>query len=130
MRKKNIQPPSVHPTAGYTHGVLTHSGLLFIAGQVAKDPSDANVGPGDMSTQAARVFENIGAILEEAGGGFEDLVKINIYLTDARLLGAFRDARGRYLADVNPASTLVVVPALADPGWMLEIEAVADLGDR
>lgn len=130
MRKSDIQPSSAHPTTGYTHGVLTHSGLLFIAGQVAKNPSDTTVGPGDMAAQAVQVFENIGAVLAEAGGGFQDLVKINIYMTDARLLGPFRDARDQYMKDVNPASTLVVVAALADPGWMLEVEAVADLGDR
>ena len=66
MRKSDIQPSSAHPTTGYTHGVLTHSGLLFIAGQVAKNPSDTTVGPGDMAAQAVQVFENIGAGCEES----------------------------------------------------------------
>ena len=49
MQRKQIQPEDSHPTGGYTHGILTHSGLMFISGQVSKDPSDMNVGEGDIS---------------------------------------------------------------------------------
>jgi len=129
MPRRYIQPTSIHPTSGYAHGVLTSAGTLYIAGQVAKDASDAVVGVGDMETQATQVFNNIGAILAQAGGGFDDLVKLNIYMTDVRLMEPYRKVRAAFLKDPGPASTLVVVTALASPDFVLEVEAVADLAD-
>ena len=130
MPRRHIQPTSIHPTSGYTHGVLSSAGTLYIAGQVAKDSSDAVVGVGDMEAQATQVFNNIGAILAEAGGGFDDLVKLNIYLTDARLVEPYRKVRATFVKDPGPASTLVVVAALASPDFVLEVEAVADLAGK
>ena len=130
MAKRLIKPKSVHPTNNYTHGVLTSGGLLFISGQVAKNKKDKTVGLADITAQAEQVFENIGAILKEAGGSFRDLVKLNIYLTDGRHLEGFREVRKRYLKNTDWASTGVVVAGLASPEWLLEIEGVADLGGR
>ena len=70
-------------------------------------------------------WRNLLAILESAGMGPGDLVKVNAYLTRAEDTGLYREVRGRMLAGAEPASTLIVISALADPDWLVEIEAVA-----
>ncbi|MBI4479905.1 MAG: RidA family protein [Acidobacteria bacterium] len=101
--------------------------VLYISGQIALDPAGALVGAGDMRAQSQRVFENIEAILKMAGGTLENVVKITAYLTDMRRYGEYNEVRGRFLKDHRPASTTVQVVALAFPGLLVEVEAIAHL---
>ena len=101
--------------------------VLYISGQIALDPSGALVGAGDMKAQSQRVFENIAAILRMAGGTLENVVKITAYLTDMSRYGQYNEVRGRFLKDHRPASTTVQVMALAFPGLLVEVEAIAHL---
>ena len=101
--------------------------VLYISGQIALDPSGALVGAGDMKAQSQRVFENIEAILKMAGGTLENVVKITAYLTDMSRYGEYNEVRGRFLKDHRPASTTVQVVALAFPGLLVEVEAIAHL---
>ena len=93
------------------------------------DTSGAFVGaPGDFKAQTVQAFENLKAALEAVGANFGHLVKINNYLVDIeRNMLAFREVRDRYLVSPPPASTTIGVPALARPGGLFEIEAVAAL---
>ena len=75
--------------------------------------------------QARQTFANIKTVLDGVGLTKLDLVKINVYLTSHDDLGAYRAARDEALGDVETASTLVVVKALANPDMSVEIEAVA-----
>ena len=127
--KRYIQPTSLHNNPAYTHGVLTHAGLLFISGQVAKTEDGDSISASDGLAQAQQVFENIHSIVTEAGGTMNDIVKLSIFLTDPRFLPAYREARSRFFDDPPPASTGVIVSGLASPEWVVEVEAVADLGD-
>ena len=135
MKKRVITPSSIHPTVGYVHGVVTSGGLLFISAQVAKNAADNNVGDDsvgavDTETQLVQIFENIKAVLAEAGGDFSNVVKINVYFTDRTQLPIYRDVRGRYFGDDEAqAATGMIVAAMPNPAWMMEIEAVADLGE-
>ena len=101
--------------------------VLYISGQIALDPSGALVGAGDMKAQSQRVFENIAAILRMAGGTLENVVKITAYLTDMSRCGEYNEVRGKFLKDHRPASTTVQVVALAFPGLLIEVEAIAHL---
>ena len=101
--------------------------VLYISGPIALDPSGARVGAGDMKAQSQRVFENIAAILRMAGGTLENVVKITAYLTDMSRYGQYNEVRGRFLKDHRPASTTVQVMALAFPGLLVEVEAIAHL---
>ena len=104
--------------------------LVFIAGQVAVDERGDVVGGRDAALQAARVFQNLGALLEEAGAAYEDVVSFTTYLTaEAHIpdFVAFRHEafpalfpNGRY-----PTNTLLVVSALARPEFIIEVSAVA-----
>jgi reactive intermediate/imine deaminase len=104
--------------------------VLYISGQIALDPDGALVGPGDMKAQSRRVFENIEALLRAAGATIRNVVKITAYLTDMSHYQQYNEVRGTFLKDHRPASTTVQVTALAFPGLLVEVEAIAHLGDQ
>lgn len=100
-------------------------GLVFIAGQVAQDANGNVVGPGDFPAQATQVFENLKRALAAASLDFKNLVKVTIYITDARYRDPLRDINRHYIPTDKPVSTLLVVAALARPEYLIEIDAVA-----
>jgi enamine deaminase RidA (YjgF/YER057c/UK114 family) len=129
---RRLNPPTMHAPPGYTHVVeiTGNARIVYFAGQLGVDKTGTLAGaPGDFKAQAVQAFENLKAALEAVGAGFEHLVKINNYLVDIeRSIATFREVRDRYLAKSTlPASTAVGVPALARPGALFEIEAVAVL---
>ncbi len=126
MPVKHIQPETLHPTPGYTH-VVVGAGLAFISGQVALDRDRRLVGRGDVEAQAVQAFANLELALAEVGAALADVLRLNTYVTDAAFVAPFRTVRDRILPTPQPASTLVVVAALADADWLIEIEAVAAL---
>ena len=127
-----INPPSIHKPPGYTHVVeATAPGrIVYIAGQLGVDPSGKMAG--DFRAQAVQAFDNLKAALEEVGGGFENVVKINMSYTDITAqLPIGREVRDRYVnTAAPPASTAVGISKLARDGALFEIEAVAMLPPR
>lgn len=96
---------------------------LHLSGQVGVAP-DGTLAEG-AEAQHAQVWRNVLALLEAAGMGPRNLVKITAYVTSAEQVATFRQVRDRLLGGAEPASTLLVVAALANPDWLVEIEAVA-----
>jgi reactive intermediate/imine deaminase len=125
--RKLIQPDSLPtPTACYSQGLeISGKRLIFTAGQLPFDKDGALVGEGDFRKQITQVFENIGAVLSEAGATFDDVAKLNIYVTDVANLPLVQEVRSRYLTKPYPATTLVEITALANPKALVEIEAIA-----
>src|SRR4051794_23991366 len=116
---------SVRTPPGYSHAMRA-GGLLFVAGQVPLDEDGVLVGPGDMAAQARQSFRNLGAVLAAAGAGWADLVKLTYFVTDIAQVALIREARDEFVNVANPpASTLVEVSRLFQPGILVEIEAVA-----
>jgi len=101
--------------------------VLYISGQIALDPGGSLVGAGDMKAQAQRVFENIEKLLTLAGARWENVAKVTAYLTDMSRYGEYNEVRRQYFREHHPASTTVAVPALAFPGLLVEVEAIAHL---
>jgi enamine deaminase RidA (YjgF/YER057c/UK114 family) len=122
-----INPQAMHPPTGYSHVVEVTAGRpVYIAGQVALDRSGAIVGPGDIGAQARQVFDNLGAALEAVGAGFDQLVKLTLYLVDLTQLPVVRQVRDQYVnTHQPPASTAVEVRRLVHHDLLLEVEAVA-----
>jgi enamine deaminase RidA (YjgF/YER057c/UK114 family) len=122
-----INPETMHHPAGYTHVVEVTAGRpVYIAGQVALDPTGVLVGPGDIRAQARQVFDNLQAALQAVGAGFEQVVKLTYYLLDATQLPVVREIRDQYVnIQQPPASTAVEVRRLARDDLLIEIEAVA-----
>ncbi len=96
---------------------------LYVSGQVGVAPDGAFANGPEAQMEAA--WRNVLAILESAAMGAGDLVKVTAYLTRAEDTGLYRQVRDRMLAGAEPASTLIVISALAHPDWLVEIEAVA-----
>ena len=101
---------------------------LYTAGQVALDPDGNVVGEGDMRAQTRQVMENLKKILESAGFSFDDVVKVGVYVTDINRIREVQEVRGEYFSDPPPASTGLEISALAFPGLLVEIEAIAVKG--
>ncbi len=96
---------------------------LHVSGQVGVAP-DGSLAEG-AEAQMETAFRNVLAILGSAGMGPHDLVKVTVFLTRSEDVGLYRGVRDRMLAGATPASTLLVVAALANPDWLVEIEAIA-----
>ncbi|MFP5254263.1 MAG: RidA family protein [Acidimicrobiia bacterium] len=107
---------------GYSRAVRVN-GRVVVAGTAAQWP-DATVDP-DPGVQARRCLEIIEAALEEAGASLADVVRTRVYLVDAADFDAVGRAHGEAFGDVRPVNTTVVVAALLDPRWKVEIEAEA-----
>ncbi len=123
---QSVNPTTIPaPNGTYSHGVLLHrpENLLFISGQVAID--QAGVIPDSLEAQAELVWNNLHAILKEAGMSMANVVKLMSFLTRADDFAAFARIRARHLGAHRPASTLLVVSALAHPKFLVEVEAIA-----
>jgi len=124
-----MTPKESPPPVGYSHiAKVSGATLIYLAGQVPMDASGNLVGT-DFAAQAEQVFNNIRIALAAAGATPHDIIKLNYYVvasvapTERTAIRAIRD---RYVnTAAPPASTLVIVAGLAQPGWLVEIEAVA-----
>ena len=130
MSKEIFSPATLPPPTGYSHVAKVNKGtLVYIAGQVSSDASGKLVGKGDFEAQAERVFANVKLAVEAAGATMADIVKMNTYIVasvDPADVPKMRAVRGRYFgSSTPPASTLVYVSRLAQPGGMIEVEVVA-----
>jgi 2-iminobutanoate/2-iminopropanoate deaminase len=126
MSRQVIRPATVHPAKTYSHAIR-NGNIVHIAGQVALDPQGNLVGGGDIKAQAEQVFTNLKHVVEAAGGTLADIAKITIYTTNRAYRPAIADVRGRHFPSDPPASTFLVITSLAEPGFLLEVEAVAVL---
>jgi enamine deaminase RidA (YjgF/YER057c/UK114 family) len=110
--------------------VVARGKMVFLRGQVAQDLDTAkSVALDDPASQTHQVMRNIELLLEESGARMEHICRIVVYLTDIRYREAVYRAMGGYLKGVHPVSTGIVVPALARPEWVVEIEATAVIPD-
>ncbi|MBB4189682.1 enamine deaminase RidA (YjgF/YER057c/UK114 family) [Sinorhizobium terangae] len=120
MKSTPIDPATLsNPAAPFSQGMLTSSGAtwLHISGQIS--------GEGACEDQAKTVWNQITQVLKEAGMEIRNLVKINQYIVAGTDVSAYTKIRNSFIDGHRPANTLVLVPALAGEGVLLEVEAVA-----
>ena len=117
----NIAPPYKDR---YNHAMEVEAGsrMLFTSGTVGVKPGGEV--PADFAAQVETVMHSLTQILKSAGMSWDDVVKLNGYLTPQADVARFAEIRARYLTQ-KPAMTVVFVPALVDPRWMVEVEIVA-----
>jgi len=109
-----------------SQGVVAKGTMVFLRGQVSQDlDSRESLHVGDAAKQTEKTMQNIQMLLEEAGTTMESICRIVVYLTDIRYREAVYQEMGRWLKGVYPCSTGLVVPALARPEWVVEIEITA-----
>lgn len=121
-----INPQGLSTPAGYSHVVSVTGGrTIYVSGQVSLDGGGHLVGRGDLVAQTKQVFANLEVALKAAGATFNDVVKANYYMLDAAQVQVLRDIRSLHFTMELPASTLVQVPRLAHPDYLIEIEVIA-----
>jgi len=113
-------PKAIGP---YSQAVI-EGGFLFTAGQVPFDPATGKLVEGGMETSAERVFDNLEAILREAGIGLPEVVKATVYLTRAEDFAPLNAVYARRFGEHRPARSTVIVAALP-AGASLEIDFIA-----
>lgn len=113
--------------AGMSQAVR-HGDTVHVSGQVALDGDGELVGAGDAAAQAEQALANVEAALAAAGARPADVVKLTCFLVDAGDYPAYAAAKAARFGAAAPASTCVVVSALLDPRFLLEVEAVAAVG--
>ncbi|HEY9012921.1 MAG TPA: Rid family hydrolase [Devosia sp.] len=123
---KPLNPSRIHPPfAPYSHGMVVPEGqkLVFCSGQLGID-ADKHVPP-DCAGQARLAFDNIAAVLEEAGMSLANIVRINAFVSGREHLADYMAVRNSLFAEPYPASTLMIVSGFARPEFVVEIEAIA-----
>ena len=129
MALRPHNPAGIAPPTGlYSHGIEVppNARWLYVTGQVGID-AKGRTAP-TIEKQCALAWKNLLAILRSAGMGVGDLVRVNAFLTDPRYVEAYRESRDPLLGQARPASTVLIVTALADPSFLVEIDAVAARG--
>jgi len=124
VRRIRLAGQLAEPISHYTDGVEA-AGLLYVSGMLPVNAAGELVGGADVIRQSEQVLDNVGAVLHSAGASFDDVVRVGVYVRDMADREAINTVRRRYFGDARPASTLVEVSALAHPGALVEIDAVA-----
>ncbi len=128
MDRKVINPPTVHkPVSHYSHAVVVGN-MVWVTGQIAIDKNGNTVGKGDCVAQAHQVYQNLRDVLQGVGSGMDKVVKLNTYIVDVEDAARIRGIKSQYIKKDPPASTMVIVKALAYPDLLIEMEAVAVVG--
>jgi 2-iminobutanoate/2-iminopropanoate deaminase len=99
-------------------------GIVYTSGQIALDPATGEIVPGDFAAQATRVFDNLAAVLKEAGTDFSRVLKATVYLTDLANFQTLNAIYAERFGDHKPARTTVQVSALPK-GSSVEIDLIA-----
>jgi enamine deaminase RidA (YjgF/YER057c/UK114 family) len=126
MPPTKLNPASIRaPFAAYSHGIALDPGarLVFASGQLGMGADD--VIPEDVEAQAVLCFENIRAILAEAGMTMQDVVRFNAFVTDRAYFPVYGRVRSRYVTGDAFASTLVIVSGFTRPEFKVEVEVTA-----
>lgn len=132
MTVTTMNPPALSEPAGYVHvAVAEGTRMVFLAGQVARDAQGAVVGEGDLAAQTAQALRNVAAGLAAAGATIADVAKLTIYVVDwseekmEQLMAGVVQAAGELGAAPLVPSTLVPVPRLVSPEFLVELDATA-----
>ena len=127
MEKQQLNPWTWQDAAGFSQAwrVEGADSILFVSGQAPISADGQLVGDGDFDAQVRQVFENLRAVLDEAGMGLDAIVKLTVFLTEMGRLRDYTRIKGEFFAGKQPASTAVGITALARPEMMVEVEAIA-----
>ena len=131
MPKKVLRPKSLEfqprPTFPYSPGARGGN-MVFTAGQVAWDKTGNLIGINDVRAQTVQTLANVEAVLKEGGAELSDVVKCNVYLKDMKDFQIMNEEFAKLFSDNPPARTTVQTP-MAEPEMLVEIEAIAHIGE-
>jgi enamine deaminase RidA (YjgF/YER057c/UK114 family) len=128
---QHINPDTMHKNPAFTQAITVESSakLVFVGGQNGVDKSGKVVGK-DIASQSEQAFKNVIAALEAAGATLNDVIKLSIYIVQGQSLQDASAAAQKVQAmkGTPPTVTGMFVSALANPDYLIEIEAVAAIG--
>ena len=126
MTKKHIHKYETryHARAIYSKAIRARGDFVFMQGQVGIDLEGNLIEPGDPGKQADQACRNIKQFMEEAGGTLADVCKLTVYVTDISYRTPVYETINRWFEGVHHCSTGVVVSSLADPAFLVEIDAM------
>jgi enamine deaminase RidA (YjgF/YER057c/UK114 family) len=127
-----VRPTQLTDKAPYAYAAVASPGaLVFTAGACPLDPAGETVAPGDVEAQAEQVMQNLRTALREAGADLGDVLKTTVYVATTRredLVTAWEVVR-RHFGEHDAPSTLLGVSVLGYPDQLVEVEAVAAVGE-
>ena len=127
MKMKTIVSPKViAPQPGTKSNCKVFNGQIFVSGMTGRDLE--NKVPEGMYAQSKLLFSKMKALVEEAGGKMDDLIQINVFVTEMVTLEEFWRARREFFTGDFPCSTLVQVAGLANPALKIEVNAIGFIG--
>ncbi|WKJ89014.1 RidA family protein [Methylomonas montana] len=112
MSKEIISTPLAPQAIGTYSQAVKVDNTVYLSGQIALDPETMQVVDGNISVQIRRVFDNLKAVAEAAGGSFSDIVKLNVFLTDLSNFPIVNEIMAEYFSQPYPARAAVGVAAL------------------
>lgn len=128
MSKLAIHTADAPAAIGTYSQAINTGGLVFLSGQIPLDPATMEIVDGDFEARARRVFDNLKAVTEAAGGSLDQIVKLTIYLTDLGNFATVNEVMADYFAEPYPARAALGVAALPK-GTDVEAEAILALQD-
>jgi reactive intermediate/imine deaminase len=126
MSKQAVNTPKAPAAIGPYSQAIRTGNLVFLSGQIPLDPATGQLVSGEIEAEARRVFENLKAVAEAAGGSLDHAVKVNVYLTDLAHFVKVNEIMASYFAQPYPARAAVQVAALPR-GARVEVECVLSL---
>ncbi len=111
------------PAGHYSQGIV-HGGLVYVAGQLGKDPARPDGPPGSVEEQTERALRNVEAVLVAAGSDLALVLQMTVYVSDADLWGRVNAVYAKVMGDARPAHAIVPVNEFRG-GWQVEIAAIA-----
>ncbi len=127
MGKKTITTERAPRAIGTYSQAVRAGDTVYLSGQIPLHPETMELIEGDVRAQAHRVFANLAAVAAAAGGGLDDVVKLNVYLADVRDFPIINEVMSEYFSEPYPARAALGVAALPK-GAGVEIEAIMHLG--
>ena len=129
MKKTVISTSSAPQAIGTYSQAIKVDNTVYLSGQIALDPETMEIIDGDISVQIRRVFDNLSAVAEAAGGELADIVKLNVFLTDLSNFPIVNEIMAEYFNQPYPARAAVGVSALPK-GVGVEMDAILVLRDE
>ena len=127
--KKSIIRTSAAPAAIGTYSQAVKVGnTVYLSGQIPLDPASGEMVAGEVRAQITRVFDNLVAVARAAGGSLQDVVKLNVFLTDLKNFPQVNEIMAQYFQEPYPARAAIGVAALPR-GAQVEMDAVMVLGE-
>lgn len=121
---KEICTPNAPQPAGHYAQAIRHQGVVYVSGQLPIDPQSGVKHVGAIEAQTERALENLVAILDAAGSGKDQVLKVTVYISDMALWDRVNTVYARFFGDHRPARAIVPVRELHF-GYQIEIDAIA-----